>query len=177
MEKKINYCGNCPFFVIEYDDFAVDESITQSCNLAKFEKKEDYFLDIFLELNTDLESPEWCPLKKEQYSFKFKKFSTERVNEINSVKAEVEKLEMYFDEREYNHTDTIKDDEYVKKDKELKELYLKLNNLHENEELTFYQDEIKDGIMEKINEIKDQLEDLENAGTALQDAFSKLGNI
>ena len=170
MEKKINFCGNCPFFVIQFDNF---ESVTNTCNLARFQKKEDYSLDF----EAYLETPEWCPLKKEEYLLKFKKFSPERINEINSVKAEIEELEAYFSEREYYHTDTIKNEEYVEKDRRLIELYSKLDKLHENEELSFYQEDFQNDILQKVNEIRDQLSDLENAGAALQEAFSKIGNI
>ena len=162
MEKKVNFCGNCPFC----------ESMSHSCNLADFLKQGNSFIE-----TEGLDTPDWCPLKKEQYTFKFKKFSTERTININSILAEIEELEAYFSEREYYHTETIKDSEFIENDNKLKELYTKLNELHENEELSFYQEDFQNDILQKVNEIKSQLGELEDAGVKLQAAFSNLGKL
>jgi hypothetical protein len=110
MRKIINDCGECPFMHTEYDDYAVGSTTTELCVLAKYLEL-DYFIDVG--------TPEWCPLKKEEYSFKFKGDS-----EITSEKV-----------------------------------------------IADFQEDFN----KKVDEIKDKISFLEQAGTKLQNVLNELG--
>lgn len=47
MEIKVNGCGNCPFMVSSYDDYAVGFDTIEYCNLARMLKYEDDYIDIY----------------------------------------------------------------------------------------------------------------------------------
>lgn len=168
MNKVVNYCGNCPFFVTQFDDFAIGDMFTYTCNLATFQKNQDYFLI------GENDTPEWCPLKKEEFTFNFKEFTPERLKEINDVNVEITELENYFETSEYYHID-FKDEQYLAIDYRLSELYIKRNNLYSNEEIPFYETELKDDINKNIDEIKKQLTLLEKASVKLQETYINLG--
>ena len=165
-QKIVNYCGNCPFFFTEYD-FANRDFGVHICNLSKFNKEEEYYLNF----ETHLDTPDWCPLKKMECSFKFKKFSKSRLAEISNVNKEIQDLEKYFEQNQQS-----KDTEFIEKSNRISKLYSKLNNLHENEDI-ISQEDIQSEIVEKISEIKNQLSELEDASAKLTDAFNKLGNM
>jgi len=168
MNKVVNYCGNCPFFVTQFDDFAIGEPFTYICNLSQFQRKEDYFL------TGENDTPEWCPLKKEEVILNFKEFTPERLKEINDVNTEIKELEDYFETKEYYHTD-FKNDEYLAADDRLSELCIKRNDLYSNEEIPFYEAELKDELNKNIDEIKKQLLLLEDASIKLQNTYINLG--
>lgn len=176
MKTIVNFCGNCPFFVVEFDDFAIGDSTTYSCNLAKFLGNKEYFLpiqaqDMTTEKELDsLSSPEWCPLKKREHSYEFKNFSNKRLQEIENNNNEIKVLDAFFDNIvDYN------DPEVKKKSEQLSDLYNKSTILHSNEDLGFYED-FQSDFNQKIEEIKEQLTTLEEAGYKLQETFSKLSN-
>ena len=168
MKKTVNYCGNCPFFTTQFDDFAIGDAFTYTCNLAQFQKNDEYFL------TGENEVPEWCPLKKEECTFQFNKFSPERLKEIEDVITEIRELEDWFETEEYYHTD-FKDAEYLEKDKRLNELYDKSSEMYSNEEVLFDIKEFQDEINKNVDEIKKQLLILEEAGFKLQESFLNLG--
>ena len=162
MEKTVNFCGNCPFCVYDYDDFAVGDMISYRCNLS-------YFLELkeqFLENNES--TPEWCPLKKEDFSFKYKKFSDERLKDIKSTKKQIDKLELLIDSIEDYDSEDFKE-----KSKNLDELYVKIDQLYSSEDSDFFED-FQNDLTQKIEEIKEQLASLEDVGIKLQETFSKL---
>jgi len=174
MKTIVNFCGNCPFYVTNYDDFAVGKSTWYTCNLSQYLKEKEYFLPDEDTVNFDnLSSPDWCPLKKEEYSFEFKKFSTQRVQEIDKNDEEIKQLSDFFEMRE-DEAD-YDDPEFIKKSEQLTKLYYKSEELHNNEDLGFYSDDFQEDLNQKIEEIKEQLSALENAGSKLQETFSKLG--
>lgn len=47
MEIKVNGCGNCPFHVLDYDDYAVGFDTIEYCRLARFLNYEDEYIDIY----------------------------------------------------------------------------------------------------------------------------------
>jgi len=73
MLKVINYCGNCPFSVTIGGSYI--------CNLARYEGEENFYL----KPEKNLEAPDWCALKIEEYYFRFRHFSNERIKQINEV--------------------------------------------------------------------------------------------
>lgn len=169
MKKTVNYCGNCPFFTTQFDDFAIGDMFTYICNLAQFQKNDEYFL------TGENEVPEWCPLKKEECTFQFNSFSPQRLKEIEDTIEEIRELEDWFETKEYYHTD-FKNDEYLEKDKRLNELCVKSAELYSNEEIPYMQ-EFQDEINKNIDEIKKQLTMLEDVGNKLQESFLNLGKL
>ena len=172
MKTIVNFCGNCPFYVTHYDDFAVGKQTLELCNLAQFLNKKDYFLP------EDEETPYWCPLKKDEYSYEFRNFSPKRLEEIEIIKSEIKKLEDYVD-----MVDDYENPEFIEKSNLLTIKYKKLSELHDNEtetdwnNLGFDNDDFQDDINKQIGEIKEQLSALEEAGLQLQKTFNNLGNI
>jgi hypothetical protein len=144
MEKIVNFCGNCPFKVVIGEDIAI-------CKLSKIEKMEDFQLE-----NDGLETPDWCLLRKNDYTLKFRKFSEERIEDINDVNSEIERLE----------------GKGIKKE-DIKELYDELDELLGNEVLDDYGIDISDN----ISDIKKEIDNLEKAGEKLKKVFGEMGNI
>jgi hypothetical protein len=166
MKKIVNFCGNCPFSYSDYDDFAVGCSTLNVCTLAQFVKLKDYFISVD-NGDEELKTPEWCPLKTDEFTFTFKEFSVERKQEIDSTCKEIEVLQDYFD----NTYDVDYDDpEVVEKNNKVQKLYTKLGELQSNEEQN---DE--DELSKSIDIIKEQLLSLENASIILQESLGKLG--
>lgn len=162
MKKTINFCGNCPFVYSDYDDFAVGDSTVDICTLARFLNLENDIISVHNEMgyNDNSDTPEWCPLKKEDYSFSFKEFSEERQKEIDSATSELKEL-MKIEEQ-------LEDDDVELYDKMLK-LNKKLIVLCENEE--------KEESLEELNEeIQKQLDTLAKETIKLSDTFKNLGN-
>lgn len=143
MERVINFCGNCPFKVVMGEDIAI-------CKLSKFEKKEDFQLDV-----ESLETPDWCLLKEELYIFKFRKFSDERQGDIDDINSEIIKLKEFGAQKE-----------------EIIELYNELDKLTDNENLADLEEEFDIDISDQIDDIKTNLIELEKAGERLKKAFS-----
>lgn len=173
MKKTINYCGNCPFCQVDYDEWAVGASTIEKCGLSMF-LKQDYIIDVYNgDDNKGLVSPDWCPLKKEEFTFEFNNFSDKRLEDINNVTSKIVEIEDYLQEKEYYHTD-FKNSEYSEKEEELTQLYIEYDKLQNNEEPDVDQDfqEVSDA----ITQIKEQLSVLEETSYKLQDTFSKLDN-
>lgn len=170
MKKTVNFCGNCPFLYSDYDDFAVGSSTIDICNLARFLKKPNDCVSVHDDYGYDTESttPEWCPLKDEEFVFDFKEFSTERLQEISNIKSDITKIEEFFDMREdeVDYDDPI----VVEKNKEISELYYKLDELYNNEDSTEEED-----LNEQLDKIKEQILSLEEVGNKLKNTFNNLG--
>jgi len=156
MKKTINYCGNCPFYCPFYEDYDEIGLGGASCNLAIFQKKEEYYIP-----NDTLDTPEWCPLKEDEYSFKFKEFSEKRLKNISSVSSKIKVLE-----GDVENEDKVSD--------ELLNLYSDLSDLCENEELDKIEQEYDIDISNQVNDIREQLSALENAGDRLKKAFNSI---
>lgn len=155
MKKIINFCGNCPFCDYDYDDY---EEEIYSCGLSRFLKLDDYFI------NDQEKTPIWCPIKKEDFLLEFKEFSSKRLEDINSVKNEIKELEHFFDEENYENPDV------EEKTLALRNAYIKLYDLQQNEELNV---DIQEEIIYNLEEIKNQLNSLEDANSKLQKTFNR----
>jgi len=157
MKKIINFCGNCPFCDHDYDDGI---NFIFRCGLSRFLKLEDYFID------DQEKTPVWCPLKNEVCAFEFKEFSSKRQEDIDLVKNEIKELENFFDES-INYECT----EAEEKTLALRDSYIKLYDFQINEELSFDSD-FQNEIIDKIEEIKQQLNSLDDANSKLQKTVS-----
>ena len=153
MRTTVNYCGNCPFILSKKGNIF-------GCILASFLQLEDSeIIEDFIE---ELSAPDWCPLK-EEYSFSLIQFSTERRNEINRVKNEIEDLKILM-----KSTD---DSIVAQSSYKLQIAYSELDSLMENEEnLDLY-------VAKSVEEIKEQLTKLEEAGKNMQIFINKLGTL
>jgi hypothetical protein len=168
MKKTINFCGNCPFKYSDYDDWAVGYSTCTVCTLAQFLKLNEYLI-LVSNGDEEVKTPDWCPLKTDEYTFNFKEFSVERKQEIDSTWEEIEVLQDYFD----NGYDLDYDDpEVVEKNNKVQALYTKLGELQSNEEETY---DFKAELNKSIDEIKEQLSTLEDVGNKLEESLKKLG--
>lgn len=58
MELKIKCCGNCPFCVTEYDDYSIGNDTTETCNLAYFLKKDEYYINLYN--RSDIDNIKYC---------------------------------------------------------------------------------------------------------------------
>jgi len=47
MELNVNNCGNCPFHVYKYDDYAIGFDTIESCQLSEFLRRKEYYIDIY----------------------------------------------------------------------------------------------------------------------------------
>lgn len=142
MKKTINFCGNCPFHFTIGCDVAI-------CKLSKFEKLKDFNLD-----PNNLETPDWCLLRKGEYTLSFAGFSGEKIDKISDLNFEIKKLE---------------NEGFNKED--LKELYDELSKLSENEDLASFD------ISDHISDVRKELLDLEEAGERLKKMFMDMGNM
>lgn len=165
MKKIVNFCGNCPFRYSDYDDFAIGYSTATNCTLAMFLRQKDYCI-LMSDGDEEVKTPEWCPLKNEEFTFNFKEFSAERTQEIDSTFKEIEELNKYFDTTEVDYYDP----DFLRKDNKLQELYTRLGELQGNEESNK-----EDDLSKSIDIIKEQLLELENASKVLQESLGKLG--
>jgi len=181
MKKTVNYCGNCPFLVFEYDDFAVGYSSSEYCNLARYLNLPDNHISAYDGFSNEnkttvqekINMPEWCPLKTEEYSFHFKEFSAKRLEELEKVEDEIEKLDKFFDMEE--HEIDEEDEEFNSNTEKYRELLIKLGELYSSEEPTF-EEEFQSDIKFTIDDIKNQLSLLENAGINLQNSLKNLNS-
>jgi hypothetical protein len=166
MKKTVNFCGNCPFLHTIYDFEDYNKSIYE-CSLSGFLQVEfeEQIIDPYNEFNV-IES---CPLKDEEFNFKFSSFSDERLSEIQEVKNKAIELETFFEETEYD----IDNDDHVKKNIKLTTLYERLNELHTNEEKPF---DFQQDLNENINKIKEQLELLSEVGNKFNQTINDLNN-
>ena len=166
MKKIINYCGNCPFgqmfhanTTTTFDPIPTSKNETiYKCSLALFLNLDN--IEINIEFEEKLTTPDWCPLKEEQ-SFLLRKFSDERINNINIVKKEMEDQRILMK----STNDIIASDASYK----LQITFSKLNNLLENEETL--------DINKSIEEIKNQLNSLGDVSYKLQDMLNKFNNL
>jgi hypothetical protein len=172
MKTTINFCGNCPFAYSDYDDFAVGYSTMDICTLSRFLNREDDCISIHDGMGPDYlaPTPDWCPLKEEEYSFDFKEFSPERLQEISDVKNEIKELEEFFDMREdeVDYDDPI----IIEKNDKTQQLYSKLQELQSNEEIYT---EFEEDITEQLDKIKEQILSLEDVSNKLKETFNNLG--
>jgi hypothetical protein len=165
MKKTINFCGNCPFLHInDCDNFY---NTTFKCSLSDFLNVEfvEYIVDPYDVINTI----ETCPLKTEEFNFKFNSFSNDRLEEIDNVKNEIDEIEKFFGENDYD----ADNDDHIKQNIRLSTLYDKLNELYYNEEKPFdFQKDLNDN----INKIKEQLELLSDVGNKFNQNINDLNN-
>ncbi len=169
MKKTVNFCGNCPFSYADYDDWAIGASTCNICTLAQFLKLKDYFISVD-NGDEELKTPDWCPLKTDEFTFNFKEFSTERKKELDSTWKEIEELHNYFDNNEDN--DDLDESELDEQSNKIQALYTKFGELQSNEEETYdFQTELN----KSIDEIKEQLSTLEDVGNKLQESINNLG--
>ena len=152
MRTTVNYCGNCPFILSKKGNIF-------GCILASFLQLEDS--EIIEDVIEELSSPDWCPLK-EEHSFSLIQFSTERRNEINKVKNEIEDLKIMMKSTD----DSIVSQSSYK----LQTSYSKLDDLMGNEENLNFQ------VIKSIDEIKEQMNKLEETGQKLQNFINKLAS-
>jgi hypothetical protein len=178
MKKVINFCGNCPFLISEYDDYSVGHSTLDCCQLARFlNLKEDYIsIHDDIESNLEKETPEWCPMKQEDFTFKFREFSDERKKGIEDTKKKITELEEITEDLD------IDSFEFKTKNKELADSYSKLQTLYETEEIkidpeldtiptlesSIFGPEFTDDFNDQVDDIKEQLSNLNNIGSKLQ---------
>ena len=184
MNKTINFCGNCPFYHTEYDDFSVGLDVTNTCCLAYYLKQEEYFVSFensseystiepIDNTESKFDSPKWCPLKKEsEFVFSFKSFSKERIDDINSISEKIEEFDKSLEncDDDYYYTP-----EFEEKSKKSSELHKKLSELYSNEEPSF-DNSYKEEINKSVDEIKEQMKLIEDATNQLQDVLIKLSN-
>lgn len=168
MKKIINCCANCFFYHTEYDDYAVGSHETNICILANKLKKEDYFIDD--EEIKNYRTPKWCPMKEDDYSFKFKEFSNKRLEEIHSIEKEIEILTDIYDEY-------IDSPEYFEKDNKIKLLYNKYDSLINDDDLDLYEEDNQEEFNKSISEFKNQIASLEDFGAKLNEALNNIGEI
>lgn len=78
--KKINVnnCLDCPFYEVHYDDFAVGNDTAHICKLKEhLDPHHDCFIKLYDSKGNDEEdtliTPEWCPLKQNDYKIEFNK--------------------------------------------------------------------------------------------------------
>lgn len=161
MKRTINFCGNCPFFVSDYDG----ELIKHTCNLSLFLEQDEYIVKL---TENELETPEWCPIKKEECILQFMPFSDERINKFKSLQSEIDELEKKIDDYNFNQQVPISQIDH----ENLRDLYFKLGELHHNEEFV-----IDDDINKDIEEIRRQISTLEIVGSKLKETFENLGKM
>lgn len=68
MKIKVDNCINCPFFTVDTDYEAVGYSHYATCGLADHLEQEP-FIAVYddYDENFELQHPDWCPLKKENF--------------------------------------------------------------------------------------------------------------
>lgn len=68
VKTEVIGCGNCPFMVSEYDDWAIGDDSCDTCNLT------GNVLGSYMGFEEPgYSTPEDCPLKKEDYLITFKR--------------------------------------------------------------------------------------------------------
>ena len=170
MKKTINFCGNCPFSYADYDDWAVGYSTANVCTLAQFLKLNEYLI-LVSDGDEELKTPEWCPLKTEEFTFNFKEFSTKRKDEIDSTWKEIEELNNLY----VNEDEDYDSPKVIERDNRLGELYDKFGKLQSNEEETFDQEEFQNDLSKQIDAIKEHLSTLEDVSNKLQQSLDNFG--
>jgi hypothetical protein len=178
MKKIVNFCGNCPFLYSDYDPDCVGYSTIDICQLARFLNQNPDHISVHDEcgFNTNSKTPDWCPLKKEQFTIEFREFSNETKLAIENVKKEIAELEGFFD-------DSVEYDSpiYTTKTEQLQQAYNKLiefeSNIEEktNIDLSSFGKEFNENINNQIDEIKSKLSYLDNAGNKLQEILTNIG--
>jgi len=168
MKKIVNGCVNCPFYHTEYDDYSMGEPEKNICVLSQYLKLDNYFI----ELDENEYSPEWCPIKNEEYTLKFKEFSDKIKSDISTINKKIYEHEYQYDKNSDND-----DFDYVANNIEHKELYKKLDELMMNDELESNDDDIKEDFNNSIDQVKNQLTNLEKLGNKLNDELNNLSNL
>lgn len=129
---KVNFCGNCAFLYSDFNPDSAGYSTIDICQLARFLHQTPDCISVHDECGRDPNSktPEWCPLKKESFSFEFEEFSIETKLEIEKVSEEIDELEDFFDNClcDIDYNDPI----YKAKTEQLQMSYTKLNELYKN---------------------------------------------
>lgn len=93
---KVSWCGDCPFMNSDYDDFAVGFSTVDSCNLQEFLNTGSSILSIHDNIghnNSNINPPEWCPLKLNDFSFHFEPFTKDKQNQVTILKEKIKNIE------------------------------------------------------------------------------------
>ena len=78
MNIEISGCVNCPFKVVDYDDFAVGNDTLINCSLAEYLQMDEYYINSYDTKNyeeyedEELVTPSWCPvLKNKEINIKY----------------------------------------------------------------------------------------------------------
>ena len=177
MKKIVNCCSNCPFYHIEYDYESVGKNEFDMCILSQYMNPNNiYYVD--LDENPIFHTPEWCPIKNEEYNISFKEFSDKRKNEIIEINKKIaEQFEIYEHyEEDIEDVQNITFD-YDSHNKKTNELYNELNKLMNSDDYSTYDENIKVELNDSIDQIKKQLITLENLGNKLNDELNNLGKL
>ena len=172
MKKTINFCGNCPFSYSDYDDFAVGYSTMNICTLSKFLKLKEDCISMSDGHNCDEESktPNWCPLKTEEFTFEFKEFSSKRKDEIDSTWKEIEVLRDLSDKYDGDYDEP----NFIEQENKLQGLYTKFGNLQNNEDEILDDGEFNNELIKQIDCIKEQMFELNEVTNKLQETLNNL---
>jgi hypothetical protein len=168
--KKItvNFCGNCPFLYSSYDDYAVGCSTTDECTLSRFLNQDEYFIDVHDGLDFNSETPLWCPLRKEEYSFGFQEFNLVKTEEIDLIKKEIDELGNFFDSL---HDESYDSSIINEKSRRLQELYNILADLQSSQ----IEDDLTiENFQKEMDEVQKKVKFLEEAGSKLQALINNL---
>jgi len=168
MKKIINYCGNCHFFHTEYDDYSLGNGQKNICVLFKNLKTPNNISDYFID-DEELEgynTPTWCPLKVEEYTFKFKEFSSKKIEELKSTTDDIELLNNKFEEYE----DTT---EYSENNDKLKVLYDKFQKILDSDDIDS-EEFIKNEFDNSMKDFKSTIESLEDMSIKLNEQLNNL---
>ena len=130
---KIAGCFNCPFLQSDYDDYAVGHSSLDKCVFQQFLDVGDYYISVHDNLGPDpeAETPDWCPLKKESFSFEFKEFDEDTKKQLSRLQEEIESTQQDLDKLTSNSAYDIE----IAEDLSLviQQLCNQLNNLQRNQ--------------------------------------------
>lgn len=161
MKKIVNFCGNCPFFYGELGELNENRYV---CVLSANLNLNFSYLNTINDEIDETTTPDWCPLKKEEYTFSFINFSDKRLEEIHNVRKQI---------NEYSELD----DEQNDKSDKIDELTSKLLELQKNEEVDNIPNEnIELEINKSIEEIKNQMTYIEDVSNKLQQMLNNLSN-
>jgi predicted metallo-beta-lactamase superfamily hydrolase len=166
MKKLINSCKDCPFLYSDYAPNSTGYSTIDICTLCKYVKNEKCYISIHdgIGFNDKSTTPDWCPLKEEDYTFTFNRQNNKIQDNKNSVKSQIDDVQKLFSKlNDYDDVDSYKNDD------EFNELYEKLNNLIDDNQYNIDED-----FNNSFKEIKDQLEFIEDQTFKLNETFINL---
>jgi len=168
MKKTVNGCLNCPFCHTEYDYDATVNPDTNICVLSNYLKLNEHYI----ELDENEYKPKWCPLITEEYTFKFKELSNKTKDDILSVNKKISENESQYEK------DTENDEfDYNANNMEREELYKKLDELINKDDIEEFNNNIKEDFNDSINQVKNQLKNLELLGSKLNNELNSLGKL